>query len=203
MELAMKRVFLTLAIATWCGAAANAQAAGGGTITPGTLVSPADTFNAMLTTTENQMMLLVKAMPADKYNFAPSAAIFLPAQKTEYAGVRTFAALVIHVAQANYGMGARLGGIKPDVDPASLAGLKDKDEVVAALAASFAFVHKAIGTMTVDNAFQSLGGLTTRATAATGNVAHTADEYGQMVEYLRMSGVTPPPSGPPAPPKPM
>src|SRR6202043_3724734 len=111
-----------------------AQASAGATIAPGTLVSPADTFNAMLTTTENQMMLLVKAMPADKYGFAPSAAIFVPSQKTEYAGVRTFGALVIHVAQANYGMGAKLGGIKPDVNPPALAALKDKDQVVAALA---------------------------------------------------------------------
>ena len=63
-----------------------------------------------------------------------------------------------------------LGGTKPDVDMASFPGLKDKDQVVAALAASFAFVHKAIGTMTVENAFQSLGGPMTRATMAGGNV---------------------------------
>jgi len=164
-------------------------------------VSPADSFNAMLSGTENQMMMLVKAMPADKYGFAPSPAIFVASQKTEYAGVRTFAALVIHVTQANYAMGARLGGMKPNVDMASLAGLKDKDQIVEALAASFAFVHKSIGTMTLENAFQSLNGTVTHATLAAGNVAHTADEYGQMVEYLRMCGVVPPSSGPPAPSK--
>jgi hypothetical protein len=193
----MKRILLatTLAMAALFAAHANAQAA------PGALVAPADSFNEMLTTTENQMMLLVKAMPADKYAFAPSPAIFLPSQKTDYAGVRTFAALVIHVTQANYGMGAKLGSIKPDLDPASLAALKDKDQVVAALSASFAFMHKAIATMTPENAFQSIGGTTTRATLAAGNVAHTSDEYGQMVEYLRMSGIAPPPGGPPAPPK--
>jgi hypothetical protein len=191
----VKRIFLTLAMATCCITAAKAQ------IVAGSLVSPADSFNAMLSGTENQMMTLVKAMPAEKYGFAPSPAIFVASQKTEYSGVRTFAALVLHVTEANYGMGARLGGMKPDVDVASLAGLKDKDQIVAALAASFAFVHKAIGTMTVDNAFQSLRGTTTRATLAGGNVVHTADEYGQMVEYLRMSGVIPPSSAPPAPPK--
>jgi len=180
---------------TCCFTGAKAQ------IAAGSLVSPADSFNAMLSGTENQMMMLVKAMPAEKYSFAPSPAIFVASQKTEYSGVRTFAALVIHVTEANYGMGARLGGMKPDVDVGSLAGLKDKDQIVAALAASFAFVHKAIGTMTVENAFQSLRGTTTRATLAAGNVVHTADEYGQMVEYLRMSGVLPPLSGPPAQPK--
>jgi len=144
------------------------------------------------------MMSLVKAMPADKYDFAPSAAIFVPSQKTDFSGVRTFGALVIHVTQANYGFGARFGGIKPDVDLKSLAQHKDKDQIVAALAASFAFLHKAIGTITTANAFESVnapgGGSVTRATAAGGVVVHTADEYGQMVEYLRMNGVIPPAS---------
>jgi hypothetical protein len=98
-------------------------------------------------------------------------------------------------------MGARLGGIKPDVDLASLAKLKDKDQIVAALTASFAFVHKAIGNMTAENAFQSLGGPTTRASMAAGNIAHTSDEYGQMVEYLRMTGAAPPASAPATPAK--
>jgi hypothetical protein len=144
------------------------------------------------------MMSLVKAMPADKYDFAPSAAIFVPSQKTDFSGVRTFGALVIHVTQANYGFGARFGGIKPDVDLRSLAQLKDKDQIVAALSASFAFLHKAIGTITTSNAFESVnapgGGSVTRATTAGGVVVHTADEYGQMVEYLRMNGVIPPAS---------
>ena len=197
----MKRIFLMLAMTAGWVMGAQAQMGGGPAIAAGAAVSPVESFNALLTTAENQMMALVKAMPAEKYGFAPSAAIFVPSQKAEYAGVRTFGALMIHVTQANYGMGAKLGGMKPDVDMASLAELKDKEQIVAALAASFAFVHKAIGTMTVENAFQSLGGVTTRASLAAGNVAHTGDEYGQMVEYARMNGVTPPPSGPPAPPK--
>jgi len=152
----------------------------------------------MLSGTESQMMSLVKAMPSDKYDFAPSAAIFVPSQKTDFAGVRTFGALVIHVTQANYGFGSRFGGIKPDVDIKSLAQLKDKEQIVAALAASFAFLHKAIGTITTANAFEAVsapgGGSVTKATAAGGVVVHTADEYGQMVEYLRMNGVVPPAS---------
>ena len=64
-------------------------------------------------------MGLAKAMPAEKYSFAPSAAIFVPAQKTDYLspnnqGVRTFGQMVAHVAQANYFYGGRLSGLKPD-----------------------------------------------------------------------------------------
>ena len=115
---------------------------------PGTLVAPAEALNSLLNMTESQMISLVKAFPADKYGFAPSAAIFAPGQQTEYAGVRTFGALVIHVAQANYILGSRLSGLKPDIDPTTLAKLTSKDEIVAALEASFAFDHKAIGTIT-------------------------------------------------------
>jgi hypothetical protein len=65
---------------------------------PGTLVAPAEALNSLLNMTESQMISLVKAFPADKYGFAPSAAIFAPGQQTEYAGVRTFGALVIERA---------------------------------------------------------------------------------------------------------
>jgi hypothetical protein len=192
----MKRLLLTAAMFC-CVVCAKAQTSTANT-PPGSIIEPSVALNAMLSGTENQMMSLVKAMPADKYDFAPSATIFVPSQKTDFSGVRTFGALVIHVTQANYGFGARFGGIKPDVDLKSLAQLKDKDQVVAALAASFAFLHKAIGTITTANAFESVnapgGGSVTRATAAGGVVVHTADEYGQMVEYLRMNGVIPPAS---------
>ena len=91
---------------------------------PGTMVAPAEALNSLLNITESQMLSLVKAFPADKYGFAPSAAIFAPGQQTEYAGVRTFGTLVIHVAQANYILGSRLSGLKPDIDPTTqqLAG---------------------------------------------------------------------------------
>ena len=152
--------------------------------------------------TEIQMISLVKAFPADKYGFAPSAAIFAPRQQTEYTGVRTFGALVIHVAQANYILGSRLSGLKPDIDPSTLPKLTSKDEIVAALEASFAFDHKAIGTITSANAFESVGSRTpsggtipsTRCTQAAYIAVHASDEYGQMVEYLRMNGIVPPAS---------
>ncbi len=168
---------------------------------PGTLVSPATALSALMDTTESQMMSLVKAFPAEKYGFAPSAAIFAPGQNTGYAGVRTFGALVIHVAQANYILGSRVGGSKPDVDPTTLAKLSGKDEIVAALEASFAYDHKVIGTITPANAFETTSGSFTRSTQAAFIVVHASDEYGQMVEYLRMNGIAAPSSGAPAPPK--
>ncbi|SEG71791.1 hypothetical protein SAMN05421819_4525 [Bryocella elongata] len=178
-------------------------------VAPGTMIAPAEALNSLLSMTEIQMISLVKALPADKYGFAPSAAIFAPGQRTEYAGVRTFGALVIHVAQANYALGSHLSGLKPDIDLTLLPKLKYKDEIIAALEDSFAFDHKAIGTITNANAFEDIGGRTpsgatipsTRSTQAAYIAVHASDEYGQMVEYLRMNGIAPPASGAPAPPK--
>jgi uncharacterized damage-inducible protein DinB len=148
----------------------------------------------MLTGFEKELMGVAKAMPADKYDFAPSSGIFAASQKTEYTGVRTFGAMLLHIAQANYFYGGGLSGIKPDVDMKALSALKDKEKIVAALEASFVFEHKAIGTLTPANAFESVRGNATRASLAGGVVAHGFDHYGQLVEYLRMNGIVPPAS---------
>ena len=164
----------------------------------GTIAAPAAAFDSQLSIIEFEMMGAVKAMPADKFDFAPSQAIFVPGQKTEFATVRTFAQQATHVAQANYFFYSVVSGLKPDVDMQGLPKLTKKDDVVAALAGSFAFAHKAIATLTPANAFEVVKlpepGMWTRGTLAAFGVAHAFDHYGQMVEYLRMNGIVPPAS---------
>jgi len=165
---------------------------------PGTIATPAAAFDSQLNVIESEMMSAVKAMPADKFDFAPSAAIFVPGQTTEFATVRTFAQQATHVAEANYFFYGIISGLKPDVDPQAILKLTKKDEVVAALAGSFAFGHKAIATLTAANAFEVIKspepGFQTRATLTAFGIAHAIDHYGQMVEYLRMNGIVPPAS---------
>ena len=112
--------------------------------------------------------------------------------------MRTFAQQATHVAEANYFFYNIVSGIKPDVDVKSIEKLTAKDDVVAALAGSFAYAHKAIATLTPANSFEVIKspepGFQTRATLASFGVAHAFDHYGQMVEYLRMNGVVPPAS---------
>jgi len=158
-------------------------------------VSPAKALDDLLNLYENDAMGVVKAMPADKYNFAPSAAIFAPGQGVKFDTVRTFVQQVTHVAEANYYFYSSVGGLKPDVDTQALGDIKTKDEAVEALAASFRFAHKAIATITPENAFlpiKPVDGQGTRATLAAFGVAHGYDHYGQLVEYLRMNGIVPP-----------
>ena len=155
---------------------------------------PAKEVDAMLSLYESEMTNLVKAMPADKFDFAPKTSMIAG---SKYDGVRTFAAQVQHVIQANYYFYSLVGGMKPDVDVKGISKINSKDELVAALAACFAFSHKAVATITPANAFTPIkgaDGMNTRATLATFGVAHGFDHYGQLVEYLRMNGIIPPAS---------
>ncbi len=179
----------------------TARAQMGGTAkgpAPGTIATPAEAFDSQLSVIEGEMMSAVNAVPADKFGFAPSAAIFVPGQKTEFATVRTFAQQATHVAEANYFFYGIVSGLKPDVDVQAIEKLTKKDDVVAALAGSFAFAHRAIATLTPANAFEVIQspepGFQTRATLAAFGIAHGFDHYGQMVEYLRMNGIVPPAS---------
>lgn len=196
MQLVVRQMMLA-AVLTGCCVypfTGNTQVAAAPKVEAGTIIEPAKSFDEMLTGFEGEMMGVAKAMPAEKYNFAPSAATFASSQKTEYTGVRTFGAMVIHIAQANYFYGGAVGKMKPDIDVKALSDLKDKDKIVAALEQSFVFTHKSIATLTAANAFESVRGDATRASLAGGVVAHGFDHYGQLVEYLRMNGIVPPAS---------
>jgi len=191
----MKRMVVVLALAACCATGLQAQGdAKAPKIAAGTMVEPAKSFDGMLSDFEKEFVPLAEAMPAEKYDFAPSAAIFVAGQGSEYATVSTFRQMVLHVASANYFYGSKVGAMKPDVDVKALADIKNKDAAVAALKASFVFAHKAFATLTVQNAFESAQGTNTRASLAGGLVAHASDHYGQLVEYLRMNGIVPPAS---------
>ena len=201
----MKRMVVAIALAVCCTTGAIAQT-DGTQKSSAAVIEPSKSFDAMLSLFEKEFMGAAKTMPAEKYGFAPSAAIFVQSQKTDYLspdnkGVRTFAEEVKHVAQANYFFASSLSGMKPDVDVKAIADMKDKEQIVAAAQGSFDFSHKAMATLTAQNAFESvadkvkfLGPDASRALVAGFLVAHGFDHYGQMAEYLRMNGLIPPAS---------
>ncbi len=195
----LKRMMMGLALGACCLISVGSVAAGAQMKMDGAMTmsgtSPAKALDDLLSLYENDAMGVVKAMPADKYNFAPSVAIFVPGQGVKFDTVRTFVQQVTHVAEANYYFYSAVGGMKPDVDTEAFAKITTKDEAVAALAGSFRFAHRAIATITPENAFlpiKPVDGQGTRATLAAFGVAHGYDHYGQLVEYLRMNGIVPP-----------
>lgn len=149
-------------------------------------VAPAEVYGKILTNIEGELVGAAEAMPAEKYDFVPTAG--------EFKTVRTFGQQVKHLAQANYYYFSKMG-LKPATDMKAIDKLTNKDEIVQALKDSFAFGHQAIETMTAQNAFESLDSKqNTRAGLATAVLVHANDHYGQLVVYLRLNGIIPPAS---------
>jgi uncharacterized damage-inducible protein DinB len=149
---------------------------------------PSEVYGGLLKRLSEEVVGAAEAMPADKYDFVPTAG--------KFDGVRSFGAQVQHLAESNYFFFSGFG-LSGAPDDAKLKALKSKDELVQALKDSFAFAQKGIDTMTPQNAFMSVGSgkmQLTRAGWATLTLAHSMDHYGQMVEYLRMNGIVPPAS---------
>ena len=143
---------------------------------------------------EHEFVPAAEAMPADKFDFAPT--------NGEFKGVRTFAQQIKHVAAVNYELGGALLEQKPPADIGDESGpasVNDKADVIKYLKESFEYVHKAVATINDSN----LTG-TVRSPFGEGSVSrlglvmsvpsHGFDHYGQMVVYLRMNGIVPPAS---------
>ena len=183
-------------ILSGCTLAGSAQmGATSAKVAAGTQMSPVQAQEELLSLFEHEFMAVAKAMPADKYGFAPAAMNFAPAQGAKYDGVRTFAQQVAHVSQANYYFGSKISGEKMPAEVQNISKLTTKDELLKAAADSFAYAHQAVATITPENAYVAVDGadgIHTRAALASFISAHGFDHYGQMVEYLRMNGVVPP-----------
>src|SRR6266436_8263099 len=109
--------------------------------------TPGDAINAVLTIANGEFVGAADAMPEDKYSYAPTAS-------GEFKGVRTFAQQVKHVAAVNYVFGSTILQEKPPVDTGGESGpdsLKSKAEIMKYLNDSFAYLHKAVASITEKN----------------------------------------------------
>src|ERR1700755_2546643 len=135
----IRALILAVAVMVSGGMQMRAQMSGPPPSPPvGTKEDPAKAVDGLLSMMEVQGVGAAKGMPADKYNFAPAQGIFATGQTTQFDTVRTFAAQVTHLAQANYFFFS-WSGIKPDRDVKAIEAITSKDEAAAALEASFAY----------------------------------------------------------------
>jgi len=190
------RCFCAAVILSGCTLAGSAQmGATSAKVAPGSQMSPVQAQDELLNLFEQDFMGVAKAMPADKYSFAPAAANFAASQGAKFDGVRTFAQQISHVTLANYFFASKILGEKMPVDGKAINAMTTKDELLKAAADSFAYAHKAIASITAENAYVAIDGadgLHSRSVLASFISAHGFDHYGQMVEYLRMNGLVPP-----------
>ncbi len=179
---------LMLALGAGGSAVAHAQAKSDQKITF------AAVYDHTLSGIEKEFVSAAEAMPDDKYNFAPT--------QGEFKGVRTFAQQIKHVAAVNYMFGGAIMSEKPPVNLGSENGpdnLTSKADILKFLNDSFAYLHKALGTLDENNILgqiQSPFGPNKVSRLGLTNIAisHPFDHYGQMVVYLRMNGIVPPAS---------
>jgi len=151
-------------------------------------------YDEQFSSLERELVPLAEAMPADKYDFAPTHG--------EFTGVRTFALQAKHVAYIIYAVSAAILGQKnpsQTVAENGPAGLTSKDQIVQYLKDAFAYGHKAMASLTNANQLDLIaspfgGDKVARVSMASTALWHSYDHYGQMVVYLRMNGVIPPAS---------
>ena len=152
----------------------------------------ADSVGGALVWTEGQFLSVAEAMPEEKYSFIPSGGNFK--------GVRSFAEQVKHVACANFGFFNEIEGKTPPehCEKGGPANAKTKAELLKYLRGSFDYGNRVLGTINAQNALDRVegpyAGPNTRLGIAVAAVWHIADHYGQLVEYLRMNGIVPPPT---------
>ncbi len=191
------------------GSAVSAQQGGGRPPAPQGPPTITSVLDFQLRIDEIEIVGIAQAMPADKYSFAPT--------NGNFAGVRTFAQQVKHIATVNNRFFDSILGKTPPAAPDEGIGsngpdaIQTKDQIVQYLKDSFAYGHTAIATINADNAVTPLKDpavpfLSTRMALAIFACAHAMDHYGQLVEYLRDNGIVPPasaqrpPANPPAKP---
>jgi hypothetical protein len=120
-----------------------------------------------------------------------AAADVMPAEKYDYRLTRdqmTFGEWIIHSAQRNYADCSILKGETAPQTAAELASLKGKDTVSKALKDSFAYCAAALAA--VDDQKILASPQTTNAYLHI--LIHNNEIYGNIVGYLRSSGITPP-----------
>ena len=157
-------------------------------------MAPSKVFDRDIRIIESELVPLAEAMPAEKYNFAPTHG--------EFSGVRTFGQEVSHIASVIHMCAASaLEEPIPDAGPGENgpASLKTKDDIVKYLKEAFVHAHKAAANLTSANLTDMVApafgkNKVPRVSMVTVFGWHSFDHYGQMVVYARMNGIIPPAS---------
>jgi hypothetical protein len=154
--------------------------------------SVSGTLDRQLSIIESELVPLVEAMPADKFDFKPAG--------DGFKDVRTFKQQAGHVGGTLELFAAILLGEKPTVteeeEKNGPAKLKTKEDYVAFLKAAFAHAHKAAQSVNEKNQLEMVGTSFKGTKLGFANLLtwHSFDHYGQMVVYARSNGITPPAS---------
>jgi hypothetical protein len=175
-------VCTALALAQSTTPAAKAPAAPGPTKDP-----VATSLRALLQRSQGNTVGAIESMPADKFSYKPT-----PEQMP-------FAHLAVHVVEFNNAFCAKAADVPaPKVDAPKETD--SKDQLVAAVKASYSFCSDALGKMDdskLGDSIELFGGRQApRAMAALILASGWSDHYSTAAMYLRMNGILPPSAQP-------
>ena len=169
---------LLLLVASAIGQTTTAQT------TPAQSKNPVSTaLRDILPGRQKNTIAAVEAMPADKFNYKPTA------------DQMTFGHLVAHMVEANYLLCSKSASVPaPKVE--EVKETDGKDKLVAALKASFDFCADALAKMDDSKLGEMTEGMgsspLSRARFALGIASSWADHYAEAAMYLRLNGILPP-----------
>ncbi len=143
----------------------------------------ADVLREMLTGREKNTVAAFEEMPADKFDYKPTA------------DQMTFGHLAAHIVESNNYFCSNVGGVPaPKMD--ELKGTEGKEKLVAAVKASFEFCHTALAKADDSKMNENItwfdGKPRARTWAFLALASSWADHYGAAAMYLRLNGLLPP-----------
>jgi DinB superfamily len=147
----------------------------------------ASSLRMLLQRSQNNTVGAIEAMPADKFSYKPT-----PDQMP-------FAHLAVHVVGFNNSFCSKAADVPaPKVEEPKESD--SKDQLVAAVKASYAFCSEALSKMDdskLGDSIELFGGRQApRAMAALILASGWADHYGTAAMYLRLNGILPPSAQP-------
>ena len=172
----MKRILIVLFALSTTFALAQAPAA--------TTKDPvATSLRSLLERSQKNTIGAIEAMPADKFSYKPTADQI------------TFAHLAVHIVGFNNGFCAKAGDVPaPKVEEPKESD--SKDQLVAAVKASYSFCSDALGKMDdskLGDTIDLFGGRQApRAMAALILSSGWSDHYAAAAMYLRLNNIVPP-----------
>ena len=152
--------------------------------TPAQMKNPVSTaLRDILPGRQKNTVAAVEAMPADKFNYKPTA------------DQMTFGHLVVHMAETNYLLSSKAAAVPAPKDE-EVKDTDSKDKLVAALKAYFDFCSDALAKMDDSKLAETTeifpGRQGSRAWASLILAGTWADHYAETAMYLRLNGLLPP-----------
>lgn len=142
------------------------------------------TIQGVLEGNQAQVVQLAEAFSEEQYDWRPME------------GVNSVREALLHVAGANYYLASKMGFAPPeDVDVMKLGDIMGKDNVIATLKKSNAFVLEKVAMVKNDELNQEVDFGFAKMNKLGGLLAvmeHNGEHKGQLIAYARSNGVTPP-----------